>query len=89
MVIVEREGSRDTGFYGSRGKGQSVCRVFQKGFGKRSRTCMMIMELKAVVADGAVQQLTVPWAIGRGIVEVFVHFLALQLRISLISSLYC
>lgn len=34
---------------------------------------MMIMELKAVVADGAVQQLTVPWAIGRGIVEVFVH----------------
>lgn len=46
---------------------------------------MMVMELKAVVTDGAVQQLTVPYAIGSGIVEVFVHF-GLQLRISQISS---
>lgn len=74
VVIVERQGSRDTGFDGSRGEGQSVCRVFQKGFGKRSRTCMMVMELKAILTDGAVQQLTVPYAIGSGVVEVFVHF---------------
>lgn len=35
---------------------------------------MMVVELKAIVTDGAVQQLTVPYAIGSGVVEVFVHF---------------
>lgn len=35
---------------------------------------MMVMELKAILTDGAVQQLTVPYAIGSGVVEVFVHF---------------
>lgn len=87
VVIVERQGSRDTRFDGSRGEGQSVCRVFQKGFGKRSRTCMMIVELKAIVTDGAVQQLGVPYAIGRGVVEVFIHYGFAILRISPISSL--
>lgn len=85
VVIVERKGSRDTGFDGSRGEGQSVCRVSQKGFGKRS-TCMMVMESKALLAEGAVQQLAVPYAISGGVVEVFIH-LALQLRISQISFL--
>lgn len=87
VVIVERKGSRDTRFDGSRGEGQSVCRVYQKGFGKRSRTCMMVMKLEAVMTDRAVQQLAMPYAICSGVVEVFVHF-ALQLRISLISPLY-
>lgn len=38
----------------------------------------MIMELKAFLAEGAVQQLAVPYAISGGVVEVFIHC-ALQL----------
>jgi hypothetical protein len=71
VIIVERKGSRDTRFDGSRGEGQSVCRVCQKRVGKRS-TCM-VMELKALLAEGAVQQLAVPYAISGGVVEVFIH----------------
>lgn len=35
---------------------------------------MMVVKLKAIMTDGAVQQLTVPYVIGSGVVEVFVHF---------------
>lgn len=73
VIIVERKGSRDTRFDGSRGEGQSVCRVCQKGFGKR-RTCMMVMDLEALLAEGTVQQLAVPYVTGGGVVDVFVHF---------------
>lgn len=49
---------------------------------------MMVVKLKAIVTDGAVQQLTVPYAIGSGVVEVFVHFFGFAIaNISPISSL--
>ena len=63
-VVMEGEGPRDTGFDGSRGEGHSVDR---KGFRER-RTCM-IMELQTLLAEGAVQQLTLPHLIGGGIHE--------------------
>ena len=73
VVVVDGKVSRDTRFDGSRGEGQSVSRV-QKRFGKRSSTCMVIMEIETLEAEGAVQQLAMPYVVGGRVVEDFIHF---------------
>jgi hypothetical protein len=70
-VIMEGEGTRDTRMDGSRGERQSVIR---KRVGGRS-TCMsicMIVDLQTPMAEGAVQQFTLPYSIG-GRVSKIIH----------------